>query len=274
MAVIPERRVSPQAQWAKTISSFALILLVTSGVGHRYGLIDTVSLFWLLAIIAMLALLGLGLAAAGFSRLWYHGEKAGRASLGATLMSLIVLAPFALGVWFVLRYPALTDISTDLQEPPRFVLTERARDGAMNQIEPISPEMAVMQLRAYPDVNGRRFDASMDRVLSAISAVIAAEGWKPRVRLPAEVDLVEYSFEAEAPTWLVRLPSDVALRLTDEGESIFVDMRLSQRYGRHDMGDGARRIRAFMAALDAEFARQSLEIIDIPASDGDEDSVD
>lgn len=274
MAVIPERRVSPQAEWAKTISSFSLVLFVTAGIGHRYGLVETVAFFWLLALIAVLALLGLGLAAAGFSRLWYHGEKAGRASLAAALLSLLVLLPFGVGAWLVLRYPALTDISTDLHEPPQFVVTAHARTGGMNPIEPISPQAAALQMRYYPEISGRRLDASMERVLAAVGAVVAANGWTPRRPLPAEVQLVEYSFEAEAPTWLLRLPSDVALRLTDEGESVFVDMRLSQRYGRHDMGDGARRIRAFMAALDAEFVRQSLEIIDIPASDGDEDAVD
>ena len=144
----------------------------------------------------------------------------------------------------------------------------------MNRIGQISPEAAELQFHSYPEVSGRRYEASMDRVLSAVAAVVAAKRWALRKALPAELEGGEFSFEAEAPTFLLRLPSDAALRLTDEGESVFVDLRLNARYGSHDLGDGARRIHGFMSALDAEFARQTLEIIDIPASDGEEDSVD
>jgi hypothetical protein len=65
MAALPERRVSPIAEWARSISGFSLVLFVLSGLGHRYGLVETVAFFWLLGIVAALALLGLGLAAGG-----------------------------------------------------------------------------------------------------------------------------------------------------------------------------------------------------------------
>lgn len=262
------------AQWARSISGFSLVLFLCAGIGHRYGLVETVAFFWLLGLVAALALIGLALAAWGFHRLWEHGEKAGRASLAAALMSLAVLSPYATGAVFVMIHPALTDISTDLQEPPQFVLTPATRTGQMNPIAPISPEAAREQRRHYPQLSGRRYDGSPERVLSALEAVLDAHGWTPRRRLPATVTASEFSFEAQAPTFLLRFPSDAAIRLTDEGESVFVDMRLNARYGRHDMGDGARRIAGFMAALDAEFARQSMEIIDIPASGGEEDPVE
>lgn len=262
------------AQWARSISAFSLVLLVIASLGHRYGLVETLGYFWILGLVAVLALLGLGLAAGGFSRLWEHGEKAGRASLAATFLSLTVLAPYMAGAYLALRYPALTDISTDLVEPPHFTRAPRARAAPMNEIVPITREAVELQLRYYPDVNGRRYDASMGRVLSAVAAVVAARGWEPYSRLPADTEATELSIEVEAPTWLVRFPADAVLRLSDEGESVFVDMRLNARYARHDFGDNARSIRAFMADLDAEFTRQSLEIIDIPASAGEEDPVD
>lgn len=274
MAALPERRVSPAAEWARRLSGFSVLLLVASGLGHRYGLVETVALFWLLGIVFVLAMLGLGLAAAGFQRLWDHGEKAGKASLAATALSLLVLSPYALGGYLVLTRPPLTDISTDLHEPPQFLLTPRTRTGGMNPIVPITDEAAELQMRHYPEVSGRRYEASMDRVLNAVRTVVAAHDWTPLRPLPAELDAREFWFEAEAPTWLLRFPADAALRLTDEGESVFVDLRLNARYGGNDLGYGARRIRAFMAELDAEFTRQSLEIIDIPASAGEEDAVD
>lgn len=274
MATEPERRVSPIAERARSIAGFSLVLLIVAGIGHRYGLIETIAYFWTLALAGGLAVLALGLAVAGFRRLWDYGEKAGKASLAAGILAVIVLTPYVAGAYFVLRYPVLNDISTDLVEPPQFVLAQGRRSGAMNEIGPITPEAAEMQTEHYPDVSGRRYDASMSRVLNAAAAVIAARGWTPYTRLPFEVETGEVSIELEAPTLLVRFPADAVLRLTDEGASTFVDMRMNTRYARHDLGDNARRIRAFMADLDAEFARQSLEIIDIPASDEEEDPVD
>ena len=91
------------ATWARSISGFSLVLFVTAAAGHRYGMVETVAFFWLLGIVAFLALLGLVLAAGGFWRLWEYGDKAGRASLAATLMSLVVLAPFLAAGAFAFR---------------------------------------------------------------------------------------------------------------------------------------------------------------------------
>jgi uncharacterized protein (DUF1499 family) len=65
------------------------------------------------------------------------------------------------------------------------------------------------------------------------------------------------TIEALAHTPLLGFPVDVAVRLTDEGTSTYVDMRSASRYGRHDLGDNAARIAAFLGELDAEMAVQA-----------------
>ena len=45
--------------------------------------------------------------------------------------------------------------------------------------------------------------------------------------------------------------ADVAVRLTDEDASTFVDMRSASHYAQHDLGDNADRISRFLADLDA-----------------------
>lgn len=262
------------AEWARALARFALVLFVIASVSHRYGLVETVPFFWVLGIAAFLALLAMGFAAGGFMMLWNRGAKAGRASLSATILSAVVLAPFVLGAVNVVRLPALTDISTDTVEPPVFRVAPGQRSGGMNRIVPIAPAAAEAQLRAYPDIAGRRFEASVERVQSAALAVVQARGWRMLAPMPQAARDGELSIEVSAPTLVMRFPADAVIRLTDEGESTFVDMRINSRYGRHDMGDGARRIRAFMADLEAEFERQSLEIIDIPESPEGEDPVD
>jgi hypothetical protein len=267
------RRVSPAAQWARTLASFALVLACTAAVGHRYGMVETLAFFWVLALVTAIAIVSLLCAMFGFRRLWMQGDKAGKASFAATLLASIVLTPFAVAGYLAYTTPPLHDVSTDLVDPPPLRRAALERTAQMNAVTPYSAEMVAVQRLAYPDVTGRRLDASMERAVAAVQAVVASYGWRVRTPWPTEFETVsEIVVELEAPSYILRLPADAALRLTDEDESIFVDLRLNSRYGRYDIGENARRIRRFMNDVDAEFARQSLLIIDIPASSDGEDA--
>jgi hypothetical protein len=269
------RRVSSAARWAKSTAGFALVLGLVASVGHRYGMVETAAYLWLLAMVAVMAVVALLLAAIGFWWLWTYGDKAGKASLAAVILSCIVLAPFGLAGYLALEHPALTDVSTDLEEPPVFLMAEKSRQGEMNPIVPLTEERAEVQRAAYPELSGRRLEGSMERVMEAFNATVAAHGWTVTQRLDTTVaGLPELVVELDAPVTLVRFPADAVVRLTDEEESVFVDMRMSNRFVPHDLGESARQINAFLNELDAEFARQSLSIIDIPPSREDEDPVE
>ena len=267
MAAFPKRPISGMAEWARRVAAFSLVLLVTAGVGHRYGLVESYAFLWTLALVAVLALGGLALAAGGFVQLWRDGARGGKASLAAILLSVFVLVPYGAAGWLYLTLPALTDISTDVDEPPPFAIAPRFREPQMNALGgPITREAAELQLRHYPEVAGRRLDAPVERVLAALAPVVAARGWRMRGPMPTSASQPEILIEMEAPSFLMRFPADAVLRLTDEDETTFVDIRMAARYGPHDLGANARRIAAFMADLAAELERQSLEIIDIPPS--------
>lgn len=274
MAINFERRISSMAEWARRISGFALVLLITAGLGHRYGLTETPAFLWTLALVAILAIIGLALSAGGFARLWSYGDIAGRASLMAAILSILVLIPFGVSTWLYLRLPALTDITTDLVHPPDFVIAPQFRNEQMNPILPISQTAAALQLQNYPEITGRRLDASPDRVLAAIAPVINSFGWKVRGHFPASAHMSELSIEMEAPSFFLRFPADAVLRMSNEEESTFIDLRIATPYGRHDLGVNARSILNFLAALESELDRQSLLIIDITKSDGEIDAVD
>jgi Protein of unknown function (DUF1499) len=53
-------------------------------------------------------------------------------------------------------------------------------------------------------------------------------------------------------TLVLGLPFDIAIRLREEAETTFVDMRVATRYGPHDLGFGADLAENFLRALDAE----------------------
>ena len=56
--------------------------------------------------------------------------------------------------------------------------------------------------------------------------------------------------EADVTTPVMGFRDEIIVRLTDEGESTFVDMRSASLFGSRDLGANARRIETFMSALD------------------------
>src|SRR5690606_19693357 len=165
--------------------------------------------------------------------------------------------PYIYAGRLVLEYPALDDIATDPVDPPVFLELAARRGQGMNRIDPITLEEAQRQITAYPEVTGRRYAAAPDTTLAAVLAVMKELDWRViSQRGPSEMS-VETTVEAVARSRIVRFVSDAAVRIIDEGETTYVDMRIASRYGRHDLGANARRILQFLTLLDAEIAARA-----------------
>lgn len=248
-AVVRRRRVRA-AGWARGAALFALVLFVVAGGGHRMGLVDTPSLVTLLAIVAALALAALLLAAFALVRVWRRGDKGGTSAVVAMLTALIVLVPFSVTLARALVYPQLSDISTDLDNPPAFSLAFKERVAGMNVLQPPSGEARERQAQAYPAISGRRYEYPRERVLQAVNALIADRGWRVLGKVESADAGHAVTIEAVARSFLLGFKSDVAIRVFDDSSATFVDMRSASRYGRGDLGDNAARIERFMDDLD------------------------
>lgn len=254
MVVFAERRSSAAALWASRFATFSAVLFVVSGLGHRFGLVETVGFFWLLGLIATLAVAALMLAAAGFFQLWTFGDRGGISSAWAVVVAFVVLSPFLVSAWRVYAHPQLSDISTDVSDPPPLDAAAKLRTAEMNPIAPISAVQGALQTESYPDVTGRRYSLSADRVQELAADLVLANGWTfTRPPTPA-LEGGDSFIEALAKTTFLAFPVDVSIRITDEGDTSYVDMRSASRYGRHDLGDNAARIDEFLTALDAAVA--------------------
>lgn len=264
-----DRRVAPVAKRARSLGAFSLVLFVVSGLGHRYGLIETVPFLWLLGIVFLIAVVAILAAWLGFLRLWNHGDRAGRASLAGLLLASLTLAPFAAALWMAVWHPALSDVMTDLEDPPSFRLLAAAREGAMNRIGPPAPVALDLHRAAYPALAGRRYALAPETLRPLVLDVVRQSGW--RVAAQSAEGEERTTLEAEAPTRVLRFPVDAAVRLTRLEESTLVDLRMSSRYGAHDLGDGARRIVRFLADLDLAVSA-FLELPPAPPDDEADDS--
>ena len=98
----------------------------------------------------------------------------------------------------------------------------------------------------YPDLQPRRYAMSPDRVFLAAQEVgHATPGWKL-----GDIDPARGTYHAEVAVALTPFTDDVWVEVTPDGEGAVVNVRSKSRTGRGDFGVNARRIRAFLRALD------------------------
>ena len=247
---------SPGAVWSRRLGSFSLLLLLVVGLAHRYGFVATLDLVPLFGTCVALAFAGLITGLVAHRRYWYYGDRGGRDIFWGFAWSVLTLLPFLYVGYLYLAYPKLTDISTDLENPPSMARAEPARMPPMNAIATPTPESIILQAEGYPLIEGRRYELPFDRVLLAVQNAIKGRGWTDVDTRDIVGMALETDIEAVAYSPVLAFPADVAIRLVDEGTSTFVDMRSVSRYGPHDLGDNAARIASFLSELDVEMSAQ------------------
>ena len=255
MKAYPERQTSLLAGWSRRTGVFSAVLLATVWTGHHYRLVETPVFLWVLGIVAVLAALALLFSGFAFSKLWNFGDRGGRDLVVGALTALVVLAPYGFAAYQAATLPPLRDISTDTDDPP--VLAAAAvRTPDMNALSSPTPGERRLQAQSYPLVNGHSYDLPLDDVIDAVALVVRRQGWQLAGPLPAGEGQREVTIGALARSFVLDLPADVAIRVRDDGGTVTVDMRSASRYTRHDLGDGAARIVAFLAELDQQVAGQ------------------
>ena len=243
---LPERQPSRSAGWALRLSAFAPILAVVAILAHRSGLIEPKALLVLLGCVAAISLIGLVLIFGALHSLWMKGTMGGRQASWALFLTILTLAPYlaATILWFA--EPHQNDVSTDLVDPP--LLQEEAQ---LSQADPQA--VVASHLRdGYPELTGRRYKAPPEAIEQTILEVAETKGWtlvSRRGRIGADDELF-FEFAYSIP--VLGIPGSVVLRLADEGDTSFIDMRARTDYVSHDLGWNARLIRNYMNTLDFE----------------------
>ncbi|UCI06853.1 DUF1499 domain-containing protein [Mesorhizobium sp. B1-1-8] len=254
MISIPERQTSKAAGWSRRTGAFSLVLLLTVLAGYRLDLVDTPPFLWVLAVVALLAAFALLLAGLALARIWSFGDRGGRDLSVGALLAVLVLAPYGVAVYWATIYPPLRDISTDLDDPPVLDTSDRTSD--MSALSPPTPGEQSLQADAYPLVTGRSYNLPFETVVDAVETVLDRRDWQLSAPYPDISGQSQATITAVAKGFALGLPADIAIRITDNGDAVVVDMRSASRYGRYDLGDNAARITDFLGELDQEVAGQ------------------
>jgi hypothetical protein len=229
-------------------------VLVLTGLGHRYGLIPELALLALISTGIVLAILAM---AAGFYALvdiWKNGDQGAGSAVLAIFYAVPGVALFAGSVYALAVYPQLNDVSTDIVNPPGYLaLTGQAPDPNSLPDE----DQRQIQIAAYPDITARLYPVDIARVFEAVHGLVEQREWPIVGQTPpaaatqgAQPAQQQAVIQVVAQTLLFRFTDHVVIRMVPEAGGVRVDIRSASTFGRHDLGQNARRIRALLADLD------------------------
>ncbi len=252
---IAEEPASRLAIWARRIALFSLAVASLAIVIERLGLLEIVPVLTTFAAALAMALIAILLALAALVGIWRHGVDGFGAALTAIAIAVALLGyPAYLGVLAV-RLPEISDITTDPIDPPRYETIGRLRSRGANPIAYAGLYAAEQQKAAYPNITPLDTDASAQTTYEAAMEAIAKRRWQvinarePQAARPG-VPARDGYIEAVARTLIMGFRDDIAVRIRAVGGGARVDVRSSSRYGRHDFGTNAARVRALLDDVD------------------------
>lgn len=184
----------------------------------------------------------------------------GRRMFGVVASPVLALAVGAAGTgwaWHVDRQraalPPVLDVTTDRADPPHFSPAFRARRPAGDQSLDYAGKrtaqgrpLAELQGEVYPAIATLHVDRAPEAVFDAALDYAYARHWRIGTASSSAG-----MFEAVTESVWYGLRDDIVVRVRADGNGgSLVDMRSLARQPVHDLGRNARRVRAFIAAME------------------------
>lgn len=222
----------------------AIGAVLLAGAGYRQGWWHFLKGIQIAEGAVYAAALGLVLSLAG---LWRSRRQRGAVVTGllGMLLALPVLGMALQWEYATRTYPHINDISTDTENPPEFwdMPNPMAYPGAA---------VAQQQRQGYPDLVPLTLPMARPAVFELALKLVQERGWEV-----VGNDANEGRIEAVATSRLFGFADEVTIRIAPEGSGSRVDMRSRSRLGQIDRGTNARRIRGWLADLQARTQKTS-----------------
>jgi Protein of unknown function (DUF1499) len=247
--LIPE----PYAKLSQRVALFAVLLLVVTLIAHRVSWLATPVMVNLLGCIYVLAGIALALGLLAATSIWIRGRTgAWSAAWGLMLSGALWLWPVAiLPTYWAL--PKISDVSTVTTNVPAFAALARQRVAGANPVAYPGARNASQQAQAYPDLRTLVIQRSAEEVYEVTLALLRGRrglGWKVLAEdAPQTRGGRPGIIEATDRTLILGFTDDIVIRISGTEADSRVDIRSASRYGQHDFGTNASRIRRFVREL-------------------------
>lgn len=240
-----EEPVSRAALWSRRLAWFSLAVLGLSVLVFRSGE-PAVERLAPLAAAYLVVLAAFALAVLAFLRIWQTGHRGVGAAAQAFLLSGLLLLPAGYLGWQFWRLPTLADVSTDIEEPPSFGRSRVVLDARLGHVPPeLAREQRAAQRRAYPKVLPVVVEVPADAAFELARRAAAAQGWQIVEAIRPGGRTGAGRIEAIARSRVLRIASDITIRVRPRADGSRIDIRSASRLGGHDLGRNARLAAAF-----------------------------
>ncbi len=262
MTAVLLQRESKQARWSRRVAVFAAQVVIISLLLHRFDLLGTKVATNLLGFGALGGLLALALAGISLVRIWGQGLLGGGHAIAGAAIGLALLAG---PLWYLpdlLTRPKINDITTDSQSPPQFEQISAIRDKDANPTAYSADELAEIQMQAYPDIRPMVLERSAEETYDLTHEAVTKLDWeivnerKPDGNQSGQI-------EAVAKTLLMGYADDIVIRVSAGKGEAKIDVRSASRYGEHDFGANARRIRRLFTEVKAGLEKGERLALDV-----------
>jgi hypothetical protein len=244
--------------WSRRLAVFFVTLLVLGVALHRFGGLTTptgVNLILVslggLAFALLLALLAL-------THIWFSGRR-GAGEAGAAIF--LVLLAFVLPLWYarsIVTLPPLNDIVTDSHAPLEFKKLAALRPADANPLRLRDQARMDLQREAYPDIKTMELERSAREAFDIVEQAVRRLGWEvafSEAPVDEEGKLQIGQLEATDKTLIMGYADDILVRVSGGHTKALIDARSVSRYGLHDLGTNAERIRTLFSEVKTELEK-------------------
>lgn len=245
---------SQKARWSRRLAFLAFMIYLVTFTVHRLGELQTPFAMNISGIAIAVSLFALVLGIAAMINIWNEGYTGtGKALSGALLSALVLAGP----VWLmpnILTLPRIYEVTTDPNNPPRFSKIASLRRG--EGVNPPAFQRSAVELQnvAYPDLQPLPIDRPVDAAFSAVRDAVKNMSWRIVSEVPpsgSQAGLIEATHQS----LIFGFRDDVAIRVRPmSAGGTRVDVRASARYGNHDMGRNAMRVRTLFSEVKTRLA--------------------
>jgi hypothetical protein len=242
------------ATWTSRLAVFAAGSLVVALGLHRALLLSTEVAITIAIAVFIGAALALLMAAVAGLDIWVTGRKgAARVFCGAVVALGLLAVPA--GAWVVsLTYPQLSDVSTDLSEPPEFTRAKDERDAGANATDYPGERVAELQRQYYPDLKSLMLPRSPEDSYELVLQALTKLKMRTSLEVPPEEEEDSPGFiELSERSLVLGLADDIVIRVLAEDKSSRIDVRSASRYGSNDFGGNAEHVRTILKEVAARF---------------------
>jgi uncharacterized protein (DUF1499 family) len=248
--MLQRRRCGVLLQKATAVAGISLAALsgvaeIISGPGTRWGWWEYTAGLGMLrwATICGLAAVVISLAAVLTMGTEARLPRLPLAIMGLTLGLVVTAIPVS---WLLTArsVPRIHDITTDTNDPPRYVAVIPLRSGATNPVEYGGSAVAGLQHSAYPEVAPLMLPLPPDRAYALAMDAVHRMSWTV-----VDGNSSEGRIEATDSTFWFGFKDDIVMRIRPEGNGSRLDVRSLSRVGLSDVGTNAKRITAYLSAV-------------------------